>query len=343
MKAAVLKGTGRISIEERPVPKPAEGQVLVRVRASGICGSDVHGFEGKIPDRRPPGIVMGHEAAGEVAEVGDRSGVFRTGDRVAINPLIPCLECYPCRRGWFHICDAMITLGSAMRVFHDGTMCEYLTVPCRQLYRLPAGLSYEAGAAAEPAGNALHLLDRGVLELGSVVAVFGTGTIGLMAVQAARLAGARTVIAVDINPFRLGRAGEMGADITVNSRERDPVAAIREATEGRGADLAVESAGFAATYRQCVESVRKRGTVIALGFIEPDVTFPMRSVIYREVSIIGSTAFSHEIETVLALFASGRLDPAPLITHTFPLEAAQKAFETASDPGAKSIKVMIIP
>ena len=343
MKAAVLKGPRDIRIEERPVPKPGAGEVLVRIRASGICGSDIHGFEGKIPERRPPGIVMGHEAAGEVADVGQRAGGFKAGDRVAINPLIPCLECYPCSRGWFHICDAMVTLGSAMRVFHDGTMCEYVSVPYRQLHVLPPGVSQEAGAVAEPAGNATHLLDRGALELGSVIAVFGAGTIGLMVVQAARLAGARKVIAVDINPFRLGRARDFGADVAVNARERDPVAAIREASDGRGADLAVESAGFAATYRQCVESVRKRGKVIALGFMEPEVTFPMQSVIYREISIIGSTAFSYEIETVLSLFAAGKLDPMPLVTHTFPLEAAQKAFETAADPGAKAIKVLIIP
>jgi L-iditol 2-dehydrogenase len=286
---------------------------------------------------------MGHEAAGEVAGAGERAGGFKAGDRVAINPLIPCGECYSCRRGWFHLCDGMVTLGSAMRVFHDGTMCEYLTVPYRQLYRLPSGVSYEAGAAAEPAGNAVHLLDRGVLELGSAIAVFGAGTIGLMVVQAARLAGARKVIAVDINPFRLARARDLGADVTVDAQSRDPVAAIKEEVEGRGADLAVEAAGFAITYRQCVEAVRKRGKVIALGFMEPEVTFPMSSIIYRELSIIGSTAFCHEIETVLSLFASGTLDPAPLITHTFPLEAAQQAFETAADPGANAIKVMVIP
>jgi L-iditol 2-dehydrogenase len=343
MKAAVLKRAGEIRIEERPAPKAGPGEVLVRIRASGICGSDIHGFQGKIPDRRPPGIIMGHEAAGEVAEVGAQAGCFKAGDRVAINPLIPCGECYSCRRGWFHLCDASVTLGSAMRVYHDGTMCEYIIVPYRQLHFLPAGVSYPAGAITEPAGNAVHLLDRGVLELGSVIAVFGAGTIGLLVVQAARLAGARKVIAVDINSFRLGRARDFGAEVTVDARERDPVQAIREETDGRGADLAVEAAGFSATYRQCAEAVRKRGKVIALGFAEPEATFPMRSVIYRELSIIGSTGFSHEFETALSLIASGKLDPAPLITHTFPLEEAQKAFETAADPGANAIKVMVIP
>jgi hypothetical protein len=121
MKAAVLKRPGEISIEERPVPKPVEGEVLVRVRASGICGSDIHGFQGKIPERRPPGIVMGHEAAGEVAEAGARAGGFKAGDRVVINPLIPCGECYSCSRGWFHLCDAMVNL--EMRSGALGNMC----------------------------------------------------------------------------------------------------------------------------------------------------------------------------------------------------------------------------
>ena len=343
MKAAVFKGPGQLAVEERPVPEPAQGEILVRIRASGICGSDVHGFQGKIPDRRPPGLVMGHEAAGEVAGVGPRAGGWQAGDRVTINPLIPCYECYPCRRGWFHICDAMVTLGSAMRVFHDGALCEYITVPHRQLHRLPAGVSFETGAVAEPVSNAVHLLERGAPELGGVVAVFGVGAIGLSVVQVARLAGARKVIAVDINPFRLARARSLGAEVIVNALEMDPVAAIKEESEGRGADLAVEAAGFAATYRQCVDSVRKRGRVVALGFMEPEVTFPMRSVIYRELSIIGSTAFSHEIEAVLSLFAAGKLDPTLLITHRFSLESVQEAFETAANPASESIKVLVIP
>jgi 2-desacetyl-2-hydroxyethyl bacteriochlorophyllide A dehydrogenase len=343
MKAAVLKGAGEIRIEERPAPKAGPGEVLVRIRASGICGSDIHGFEGKIPDRRPLGIIMGHEAAGDVAEVGAQAGGFKAGDRVAINPLIPCFECYACRRGWFQLCEASVTLGSAMRVYRDGTMCEFVPVPYRQLYHLPAGVSYQAGATTEPAGNAVHLLNRGALEVGSVIAVFGTGAIGLLVVQAARLAGVRKVIAVDVNSFRLGKAKELGADVIVNARERDPVQVIREETDGRGADLAVEAAGFSATYRQCAEAVRKRGKVIALGFAEQEATFPMRIVIYRELSIIGSTGFTHEFDTTLSLIASGKLNPAPVITHTFPLEEAQKAFQTAADPKANAIKVMVIP
>jgi L-iditol 2-dehydrogenase len=343
VKAAVLKGTGQIAIEERPVPRPAAGEALVRIRASGICGSDVHGFQGRIPDRRPPGLVMGHEAAGEITETGSGAAGFKPGDRVAINPLIPCLQCYPCRRGWFHMCDSMITLGSAMRVFHDGAMCEYLAVPVRQLHRLPPEVSFELGAVAEPASNAVHLLDRGSPELGSVIAVFGVGAIGLLVVQTAKIAGARKVIAVDVNPFRLQRARELGAELVVNARQQDPVEVIRAETGGRGADLAVESAGFSSTYRQCTEAVRKRGKVLALGFMEPEAAFPMRSLIYRELSIIGCTAFSHEVDTALALMASGRLQAKPLITHTFPLEAAQKAFQTAADPAADSIRVLIIP
>jgi 2-desacetyl-2-hydroxyethyl bacteriochlorophyllide A dehydrogenase len=237
----------------------------------------------------------------------------------------------------------MITLGSAMQVFHDGALCEYLAVPHRQLHRLPPEASFEMGAIVEPASNAVHLLDRGAVEVGSVIVVFGTGTIGLLVVQAARLAGARKVIAIDINPFRLQRARELGADVVVNAQDKDPLAAIQAETDGRGADVAVEAAGFSATYRQCVEAVRKRGKVLALGFIEPEATFPMHSVIYRELSIIGCSAFSHEVATALALIACGHLQVKPLITHTFPLDAAQEAFETAADPAANSIKVLIVP
>ncbi len=343
MKAAVLKGPKKIAVEERPVPKVAEGEALVRIRASGICGSDVHGFLGIIPKRRPVGLVMGHEAAGEIAEVGPGVSGFSPGDRVAINPLIPCGTCYSCRRGWFHICDSMITLGSAMQVFHDGTLCEYVAVPTAQLYRLPESVGYDAGAAAEPAGNAVHLLRRGTVDLGSTIAVFGAGAVGLMVVQAARLSGAHKVISIDVSPFRLEIALKLGADVVVDARQQNPIDAIVRETNGAYADIAVEAAGLAVTYRQCVEAVRKRGKVIALGFMEPEVTLPIRNVIYRELSIIGSTAFTYEIETVLTLFASGKLNPQPLITHTYPLDAVQEAFETAANPGAGSIKVMVLP
>jgi 2-desacetyl-2-hydroxyethyl bacteriochlorophyllide A dehydrogenase len=341
MKAAVLKATRRVAVEDRPLPALRPDEVLVRIRASGICGSDVHGFEGRIFDRRPIGIIMGHEAAGEVHEVGAQVKEFSPGERVAINPLIPCLVCPPCRRGWFHLCDAMVTLGSAMRVFHDGTMCEFAPVPSRQLHRLPEAVSFEEGALVEPASNAVHLLGRVGVELGSVLAVVGTGAIGLIVVQAAKLAGAGKVIAVDINPFRLACAERAGADRIVNAAEEDPVAVIREESGGRGADVAVEAAGTAATYRICLEALAKRGKVAALGFMEPEVSFPMRTLVYREISVIGCTAFSCEIDTTLALIASGRLAVKPLITHTFPLDSVQEAYETAADPKSNSVKVVV--
>ena len=343
MKAAVYQGNRRIEIQERPVPSIGENEVLLRVRASGICGSDVHGFEGKIPDRRPAGLVMGHEACGEVVEVGRGAGRFKAGDRVAVNPLIPCGDCDACAHGWFHMCDSMVTFGSAMRVFHDGLMAEYAAVPQRQLSLLPDAVSFEEGAVVEPAGNAVHLLNRAVLETGGSVAVFGTGTIGLLVVQAARMSGARQVIAVEPNPFRREQARAGGADLVVDPRAEDPVEAVLKATGGRGVDVAAETAGFAATYRACLEVVRKRGKVMAFGFMEPEVTFPLRKIIYREVTIIGSTAFTYEIETALALMAGGRLNVRPLITHTFPLERSQEAFETAADQGSRSIKVLVIP
>ena len=343
MKAAVFQGNRRVEIEERPIPAIGDGEVLLRVRASGICGSDVHGFEGKIPDRRPAGLVMGHEACGEVVEAGRGADRFKAGDRVAVNPLIPCGDCDACAHGWFHMCDAMVTFGSAVRVFHDGFMAEYAAVPQRQLSRLPDAVSFPEGAVVEPAGNATHLLNRVVLETGGSVAVFGAGTIGLLVIQASRMSGARQVIAVEPNPFRREMARSSGADLAVDPRAEDPVAAILSATGGRGVDVAAETAGFAVTYRACLEVVRKRGKVAAFGFMEPEVTFPLRRLIYREVAIIGCTAFTYEIETALALMAGGRLNVRPLITHTFPLDRAQEAYETAADPGTKSIKVLVIP
>jgi 2-desacetyl-2-hydroxyethyl bacteriochlorophyllide A dehydrogenase len=341
MKAAVYKGERRVSIEERSTPEPRNDEVLVRVRAVGICGSDVHGFEGKIPERRPPGIIMGHEAAGEVAAVGSGVEAFTVGDRVVVNPLVACGRCFFCRHGWFHLCDNAFTIGSAIRVFRDGAMCEYIAISPGQLYPLPKEMSFEEGAAVEPASNAVHVLERAELEVGGSVVVIGTGTVGLMAVQAARLAGAGKVIAVDISESRLECARSLGANKTINPEKANPVEIVLAETERRGADIAVEAAGFASTYRSCLETVRKRGKIMALGFIEPEVAFAMKALIYREISVIGCTGFTYELPKTISLIAQGKLNVKPLITHSFPLEEAQQAFETAIDRGAGAIKVVL--
>jgi 2-desacetyl-2-hydroxyethyl bacteriochlorophyllide A dehydrogenase len=343
MKAAVIEGAKSIKITDVVTPVAGNGQVLVRIHAVGICGSDIHGFKGIIPKRRPVGLIMGHEAAGEVVEVGKEQKGWTKGERVAIDPQISCGDCFACRRGWTNLCENMAAIGSAMRGFKHGAMCEYLVVPGRQLNKMPNGLSYAEGAMFEPVAHALHLFNRTCVNVGDTVVIVGTGTIGLVAVQVARLMGASRIIAVDILHERLKLARKLGADITIDSSKTDPVQEVLEHTQGRGADIAVEAVGHSATYEYCIRCVRKRGTVLALGFADEKVYFPSQKLLFSEVSIVGFTGFSHEGELVLNLIEAHKIEVKSLITHTFALEDAQLAFETACDPSANAIKVMIIP
>lgn len=343
MRAAIIKGTREMVIEERPSPSPNDEEVLIRIRASGICGSDVHGFDGRIPDRRPPGLIMGHEAAGEVVEVGNGVRLWREGDRVAIDPQISCGICESCRRGWLHLCDNRINLGSSMNVFRDGTLCEYVALPELQIHSLPDDVSFNEGAMVEPASCAVHIFNRALLEVGSTVAIIGTGVIGLVAVQVARQMGVETLIAVDKSASRLEMASRFGADVLVDSSTEDPVERILAETGGAGVDAVVEAVGVKSTYDWCVRIVRKRGAVMAFGYVDEQVPFPMRSLIFREVSVVGCTGFTYESDKVLALIGQGKIDVKPLITHEYALSDVQEAFETAADPATGAIKVIVVP
>lgn len=343
MKVAVLKGPRRIVVEERPVPEVKPGQALVCIKATGICGSDLHGFQGLIPKRRVPGLVMGHEAAGKVAGVGPEVTKVKVGDRVAIDPQLPCCRCEQCLKGWYHICDHLKFIGSSMRGKLDGSFCEYMTVPERNLHLLPPKVSFEEAAMIEPLSNAIHAVDRARPNIGDEVAVVGAGTMGLLLLQVAKVAGASRVFVTDVSASRLELAKTLGADICINVKKHDPVGIILQETHGRGVDIAIEAVGFKTTYQQCVGMVKKRGTVVALGIFDELVEFPMIKVIFSELDIVGSTGFMWECDRGLALLASGRIAVKPLITHQFPLEQVQSAFEALENQERNPIKVMLIP
>jgi L-iditol 2-dehydrogenase len=342
MKAAVIRGPLSMKIEERPVPSVKENEVLVRVRAAGICGSDIHGFLGNSGKRRLPGLIMGHEAAGEVFELGSEVAGFAKGDRVAIDPQISCGQCVPCREGYANLCDNMMAIGSSMRKFCDGAMCEYIALPSRVLHKLAADVSFAEGAMVEPIANALHVMSRAGLKIGDTLAIFGAGTLGLILVQLAVLSGAGRIISIDVSEKRLAMAKGFGANVLVRADREDSVARVLEETNGMGADIVIEAAGPSVTYSAAIRSVRKRGKVAALGFSQAEVEIPVQSLLFREITIIGCGGFTSECETGLALLARKQLDVKPLITHEFPLDDVQLAFTKASDPSAGAVKIMIL-
>ena len=343
MKAAVLKGPLKIEIEERPIPTPGEAEVLVKVKSVGICGSDVHGFLGLIGKRRLPGLVMGHEASGQVEELGKGVAGWNKGDRVAIDPQIACGYCYQCKRGWSNLCDNMSVIGSSMRNFKDGAMCEYIVLPASQLYKIPDNLSFNEAAMLDPVSYSLHVFNRASMEIGDTVAIIGTGVIGLIMVQVAKLKGAGKVIAVDASDKRLELAKAFGADVLVNSRNQNTTETIMSETDGRGADIAVEAVGLPVTYQNAINSVRKRGEVLAFGFRDAEVPIPIQPLLFREITIIGNTGFVFEILPFIDLVAGGKIGIKPIITHVFALDRAQQAFELAADESSGAIKVMIAP
>lgn len=343
MRAAVFTAPYTFEIQERPTPTPRENEVLIAIKSVGICGSDIHPYMGDGIERRQPGIIMGHEASGIVHTVGQGVTAWKAGDRVIINPQIRCGHCEMCRQGHYHLCDHMLLIGSSMRRFLDGAMCEFITMPQDQLLSLPDTVSFDEGTLLDPLGNAIHVVNRGEVKLGDCVVILGAGTIGLLIAQTARLAGAAKVIVIDVVPEKLELAKQVGADAVFDSRDSTVAEQIKAMTGGQGADVVIEAVGIGATYAMSMDLVKKRGTVVALGFAQAEIPFPLKQLVYNEVRILGSTGYVTECAATIELLEKKKLTLAPLITHTFPLEEIGTAFNTLCDRQACAIKVILHP
>lgn len=343
MKAAVFTGPYQFEICDREKPVPGPKEVLIHIKAVGICGSDLHPYMGDGIDRRQPGIIMGHEAAGDVEAVGEGVTRWEPGDRVAINPQINDETCPMCRRGLAHLCDHSLLIGSSMRGFLDGAMCEYLVMNEKQLFHLPDEVSYDEGTFLDPLGNAIHLVNRGGVKLGDRVVVIGAGTIGLLTVQTARLAGAIQVIAVDLSDYKLGIAKEMGADLCLKSNDPDFLEKIKKETGGIGPDVVIEAVGIGATYNLALQMCRKRGTVVALGFTKPELNLAIQQVIYKELTVVGSTGYADECETTLEYMRKKMVNLDKVITHRLPLKDVKEGFDLLCDKNSGAIKVILHP
>jgi L-iditol 2-dehydrogenase len=344
MQALVLHGIGDLRSERVPVPEPAVGEALVRVAAVGVCGSDVPRVYSHGAYHYP--LIPGHEAAGVVAQVRGASAVA-PGQQVTIKPLIPCRHCRYCEIGAFGQCERYDYIGSR----RDGAMAEYVRVPAENLVPVPEGLSLEEAALTEPAAVALHALRQGGLAPGDVVAVLGTGPIGMMVAQWARIWGAGQVLLVDVDPLKLELATALGLGEVCNARQSDPVAWATERTAGRGPDLVIEAAGAAATLEQALRMARPLGRVVMLGNPGGDVTLPERTlsgVLRKQLTIRGTwnSQFSalpvDEWRATLEMMAAGRLYVAPLITHRVPLAQGVSAFEMMRDRSAFYGRVVLV-
>jgi L-iditol 2-dehydrogenase len=343
MKALVLKEYKHLCVEEAAVPPVGAGEVRIRVRACGICGSDIHGYDGSTGRRRPP-VIMGHEAAGEIAEIGPEVAGYAIGDRVTFDSTISCGRCAFCRMGRINLCDNRRVLGVSCGEYRqDGAFAEFVTVPARILYRLPGAVSFEHAAMVEAISVAVHAVVRVSRPLGKSAVVVGAGMIGLLLIQAARAAGFGRIIAVDVDPDRLALAQTLGADDTILACKEDVAAGIRRMTDGRGAEVVFEVVGSADTLTTAVQSTSKGGTVVLVGNLSPQVPLPLQSVVTREISLLGSCASSGEYPLCLDLLASGAVRVDPLISAVAPLADGPAWFDRLYAREKGLMKVILVP
>ena len=343
MKALVLKDYLKFNYEDAPAPEPEAGEVLVAVKACGICGSDVHGMDGSTGRRRPP-IIMGHEAAGEIVEVNGTGNGWKRGDRVTFDSTIFCGACAFCRRGQVNLCINRRVLGVSCEEYRrPGAFAEYVAVPERVLYRLPEGLSFENAAMVEPVSIAFHAVRRSPPVLNDAAVVVGAGMIGLFVIQALRLAGCGKIIAVDVVSDKLKLARDLGASHTVNSGMEDVLACVQGLTSGLGADLALEAVGMPQTVEMAVRSVRKGGSVTLVGNVSPRVELPLQVAVTRELTLYGSCASSGEYPACLDMLASGSIETAPIRSAVAPLAEGASWFGRLyrKEPGL--LKVILKP
>lgn len=343
MEALVLKEYKRFAYEEVPAPQPGPQEVLVAVKACGICGSDVHGMDGSTGRRRPP-IIMGHEAAGVIAEAGSGVNGWAAGDRVTFDSTIYCGRCEYCRRGQINLCEQRRVLGVSCEDYRQqGAFAEFVAVPQRILYRLPDTLPFEHAALVEPFAIALHAIGRAPRALNDSVVVVGAGMIGLALVQALSRAGCGRLIAVDVAPERLAAAVKLGATHIINSASENPLESVRDLTQGRGADLAIEAVGLSATVDLALRCVRKGGAVALVGNVAPKTDFPLQLAVTRELSLYGSCASRGEYPACLDMLARGALQAAPLISAAAPLAEGAAWFDRLyrKEPGL--LKIVLIP
>ncbi len=343
MKALVLTAYKRFEYCDVPEPQPGPQDVLVRVEACGICGSDVHGMDGSTGRRIPP-IIMGHEAAGVIARVGSAVEGWQPGDRVTFDSTISCGQCYYCLQGQVNLCDRRRVLGVSCAEFRqDGALAEFVAVPQHILYRLPEGLGFHFAAMVEPVSIAVHAVRRVGVRLGDTAVVVGTGMIGLLVVQALRAAGCGRVWAVETDAQRRELALRLGADEAFSPDEADVLAEIRRRTQGRGADVAVEAVGIPATVSLAIASVRKGGAVALVGNLSPQAELPLQAVVTRELRLDGSCASSGEYPLCLELMARGAIRVEPLISAVVPLAEAPLWFERLYQRQPGLMKVIVRP
>ncbi len=337
MKAVVLLEPHHFEVQERPAPAPAEGEALLRVRAVGICGSDLHAYHGRQPFLTYP-RVLGHEVAAEVVALGPGATGVEVGDRVCVDLVINCGHCYPCRIGRPNCCVNIRVMG----VHVDGGFAEFLTAPVSRLYKVPPELSDEEAALVEPLTIGCQAVARGDVAADETVAVLGAGPIGLVSLLAAKARGAKVLIS-DLLDSRLELASKLGADAVVNTSRESLTDAVAAFTGGEGANVVIEAVGVVPTVEAAIEVVSAAGRVVLLGLGSQPVSIVPSTLIRKEMDIRASRMNSRRFPEAIDLAAKARLPLAEMITHRMLLASAADAFDLLSRKPDEACKIVLKP
>ena len=345
MKALLLTAPSTLAIVDFPTPAIADDEVLVRIHACGICGSDFHGWDGSSGRRQAP-LIMGHEAAGEIVATGPRVEKWHAGDRVTFDSTIYCGVCHFCCQGQINLCENRRVVGvSPTEYKQHGAFAEFVAVPSRILYRLPDTLPFDQAAMIEPVSIAVHAVQRITIAATDTVVVVGSGMIGLLIVQALRWAGAKRIVAVDLAENRLTLARRLGATHTFNPSTSDVAAEVARLTEGLGADAAFEVVGLTPTVNLAIAVLKRSGSCVLVGNLSPKTQdFPLQAVVTKEITVTGTCSSAGEYPLCLDLIARGVIDVKPMIETVAPLEDGAAWFEKLSaKDGGKYMKVILQP
>ena len=343
MKSLLLSSYNHLEIADTPKPAPMADEVLVRVHTCGICGSDVHGYDGSSGRRIPP-IVMGHEAAGTVAEVGSNVQGFAPGDRVTFDSTVYCGACSFCAAGDVNLCDRREVIGVSCADYRrQGAFAEFVVVPARILYRLPDTISFAEAAMLEAVSVALHAVRVSQIAGGETVLVIGAGMIGLLTMQAALAAGCKRVMIADVDRSRLELATRVGAHEVLHLSGAELIAEVLRRTDGRGVDVALEAVGRDETVAAAIDATCKGGTITLIGNVTANVNLPLQKVVTRQLRLQGSCASAGEYPEAIRLIETGAIQVKPLITAVAPLEDGPQWFTRLHSREPNLMKVVLTP
>jgi len=342
MKALVHMAPYVMELQEWDVPSYGPEDLLIRVKACAICGSDVKGYTGKTGRRQPP-IIMGHEASGVVEAVGGNVAGFVPGDRVCFDSTVYCRRCAYCLRGMPNMCERRQVVGVSEGTYRrHGAMAEYVLVPYWIAVHLPDNLSFAQAALIETVSIGVHAANRTSVRLNDTVVVVGAGAVGLTALQAIRLRGAGKVVVTDLSPWRLDLARRFGADVVIRADRPDLLDRLRQATGREGADAVIEAVGVQASVDTALEITRKGGVLTLIGNVTPRVEVGLQTIVVREITVRGTCASNGEFPDCVALVTSGRIKVDPLITERARLEDGQAVFDRLHAGVENSIRTVFI-